>query len=79
MFIEIIYIFIFMVSQYMLFATYSLLLDACRVRFLFFFINTIAYGSVTSESFYVSWKSFPCLGRKAPPVAGLPVITGDSC
>lgn len=66
-----------MVSKYMLCATYSFLPDACRVRFLFSFINTIAYGSVTFESFYVSWKSFPCLGRKALSVAGLPVIMGD--
>lgn len=74
MFIDIIYIFIFMVSQYMLFATYSFLPDACRVRFLFSFINTIAYRSVTFESSDLSWKGFTCLGRKAPPVAGLSVI-----
>jgi len=74
---KVIYTFTSMVSQYKLFTTYSFLPDARRFRFLFSFINTITYRSVTFESVYVSWKSFPCLGRKAPSVAGLPVIMRD--
>lgn len=77
MLVKIIYIFMLTVSLYMLFATYSFFPDAYRVRVLFSFISTIAYGSVTFESFYVSWKISPCLSRKEPPVAGLCVIMWD--